>query len=127
MSSPKKYLLPDRSSAIGSKSDVEPACRDIVSLVGSTFGVALSDLRATSRKSAATAFARQVAMYLAHVELGLSLSTVAAQFYRDRTTVAYACRRIEDRRDDAAFDKTLMCLTEAMAARRQGFEATSTK
>jgi Bacterial dnaA protein helix-turn-helix len=57
-----------------------------------------------SRCRAPVALARQIAMYLMHVELGLSLADVARFFDRDRTTVAYACARIEDRRDIRAFD-----------------------
>ena len=43
-------------------------------------------------------------MYLAHVAYGLTLTQVGILFGRDRTTVAYACRIIEDRRDDCVFD-----------------------
>jgi chromosomal replication initiation ATPase DnaA len=46
-------------------------------------------------------------MYLAHVACGLSLTEVGRLFARDRTTVAHACGLIEDRRDDAAFDRAL--------------------
>jgi hypothetical protein len=46
-------------------------------------------------------------MYLAHVALGQPLTRVAAGFGRDRSTVAYACRRIEEQRDNAAFDAAL--------------------
>ena len=48
---------------------------------------------------------RQIAMYVCHVALQFSLSEVGQAFNRDRTTVAYACRVIEDRRDDRAFDE----------------------
>jgi hypothetical protein len=55
-------------------------------------------------------------MYLVHVTGGLSLSEVARLFDRDRTTVAHACARIEDRRDDAAFDRCLDFLQLGLAA-----------
>ncbi len=103
------------------------ACRQIESLVGSAFSVPLHDLRAASRGPATTAFARQVAMYLAHVELGLSLSLVAAQFGRDRTTVSHACGRVEDRRDDPAVDTALFCLTAAIAKHQKEFGAVAAK
>lgn len=48
--------------------------------------------------------ARQIAMYLTHVGLGMSLARVAAGFDRDRSTVAHACHRIEEMRDDTDFD-----------------------
>ncbi|MTH97287.1 helix-turn-helix domain-containing protein [Roseibium sp. RKSG952] len=47
---------------------------------------------------------RQLLMYLAHVEFGLSLADVARRYKKDRSTAHYACRRIEDRRDDPCFD-----------------------
>ena len=48
---------------------------------------------------------RQVAMYLCYTGFELSLARVAAAFDRDRSTVSYACHRIEDRRDEPAFDR----------------------
>jgi chromosomal replication initiation ATPase DnaA len=49
-------------------------------------------------------------MYLAHVTFGLSFSEIGTLFDRDRTTVAHACRVIEDLRDDPAMDKALAIL-----------------
>lgn len=60
-----------------------------------------------SRCQADTARARQVAMYLAHVSKGISLTAIGTAFGRDRTTVSYACSLIEDLRDDTAFDAEL--------------------
>ncbi|MGZ3621436.1 MAG: helix-turn-helix domain-containing protein [Candidatus Binataceae bacterium] len=68
------------------------------------FGVPPDELRARSRCSAQVAFARQSAMYLAHVVLGLNYREVGELFRRDRTTAAHACRRVEDRRDDREID-----------------------
>ncbi|WP_371877960.1 helix-turn-helix domain-containing protein [Shinella zoogloeoides] len=51
-----------------------------------------------------TCHVRQIAMYVSHVVLGLSLSDIGAAFGRDRTTVSHACNVVEDRRDDASFD-----------------------
>ena len=64
--------------------------------------------------------ARHVSMYLAHVACRMSLSDVGRLYARDRTTVAYACASIEDRRDDPKFDRALELLEWAvpvMAAR----------
>jgi hypothetical protein len=66
-----------------------------------------TDLWSITRGRPAEAFARQVAMYLAHVSCGLTLTEVGQFFGRDRTTVAHACAVIEDRRDEAAFDHAL--------------------
>jgi hypothetical protein len=47
---------------------------------------------------------RQIAMYVCHVSLQVSLSDIGQAFGRDRTTVGHACHVVEDRRDDPAFD-----------------------
>ncbi|MDH4981281.1 helix-turn-helix domain-containing protein [Hyphomicrobium sp. D-2] len=80
------------------------------------FGVSESELRRASRGRANVALARQVAMYLAHVGCGLSLTEAGRLFERDRTTVAHACGVIEDRRDDPLFDRALDLLEWAMPA-----------
>ena len=59
-------------------------------------------LRRDNRR--ATCHVRQIAMYVCHVVLRLSLSDIGAAFGRDRTTVGHACHVVEDRRDDPAFD-----------------------
>jgi chromosomal replication initiation ATPase DnaA len=56
------------------------------------------------RGSQRVAFARQSAMYLAHVGFGLSFEAIGRAFGRDRTTVGHACRIVEDGRDDIWFD-----------------------
>jgi hypothetical protein len=48
---------------------------------------------------------------------------VGAHFGRDRTTVAHACGRVEDRRDDLMVDTALFCLTGAIAWHRRKFSA----
>jgi hypothetical protein len=68
------------------------------------FGVPPDELRARSRRGARVAFARQSAMYLTHVVLGLNYREVGELFRRDRTTAAHACRCVEDRRDDPTID-----------------------
>ena len=83
------------------------ARRVVERAVAIAFAVPLRELRATTRRKARIAFARQVAMYLVHVAYGLTLTQVGTLFGRDRTTVAHACTIIEDRRDDLAFDVLL--------------------
>jgi hypothetical protein len=82
------------------------------------FAVPVGELQATTRRSAYVAFARQSAMYLAHVAFGVNLSAVGRAFGRDRTTAAYACRAIEDRRDDPAVEHVLASLEGACRALR---------
>jgi hypothetical protein len=66
----------------------------------------------------AAAFARQIAMYLAHVGFGLSMAEIGRAFGRDRTTVVHACHLIEDRRDEVRFDHLLDHLEQAAIALR---------
>lgn len=101
----------DRRPNLGS-----PVARDVIEqAVAAVFGVQLGELRARTRRKARTALARQVAMYLAHVTCGLSLTEVGILFGRDRTTVGHACGIIEDRRDDPSFDRSLEHLERAIA------------
>jgi chromosomal replication initiation ATPase DnaA len=67
-----------------------------------------------SRCRLPAARARQLAMYLAHVVHGQSLTSIAEVFQRDRTTVSYACGVIEDLRDDPAFDAEVTRLEELL-------------
>lgn len=84
--------------------------RIIEGAIGDIFGVPKADLSKPSRGKARVALARQVAMYVAHVSCGLSLTHVGLIFARDRTTVAHACAVVEDKRDDRIFDSALELL-----------------
>lgn len=84
--------------------------------VAAVFEVDVHDLRASTRGSPRAAFARQVAMYLAHVVCGLSLTEVGSLFARDRTTVSHACSVVEDRRDDPELDGRVEHLGRAVAS-----------
>ena len=90
--------------------------RAIDPAVAVVFEVDIHDLCAATRRSPRTAFARQVAMYLAHVVCGLSLTEVGTLFGRDRTTVAHACEVVEDRRDDPELDGRLEHLERAVVS-----------
>ena len=68
--------------------------------------------RRDSRRSAC--HVRQIAMYVCHVVLRLSLSDIGTAFGRDRTTVGYTCNVVEDRRDDAAFDAFVSAIERAV-------------
>ena len=86
----------------------------VESVITAAFAVPTYQLRATTRGTAPIAFARQSAMYLAHVALGLSYTDVGRTFGRDRTTAAHACRRVEDRREDPRIDAMLAALEQAL-------------
>lgn len=59
---------------------------------------------------------RQIAMYVCHVVLQMSLTDIGLAFGRDRTTVGHACKVIEDRRDDQAYDEFVSAIERVTAA-----------
>ena len=93
----------------------------LLEIVALIYDVKLSQLVSPTRGRKNIAFARQVAMYLAHTGGGLSLSAVGRLFERDRTTVAHACALVEDGRDDPLFDRTLGHIESAMACQMNMF------
>jgi chromosomal replication initiation ATPase DnaA len=103
------------------------ACELVAEAVAATFAIPLGELCATTRRQAAAAFARQSAMYLAHVVFGLTLTEVGRAFGRDRTTAAYACGRVENRRDDPAFDAILDALECACGSLRPSLSGRSAR
>lgn len=87
----------------------------VLSLVSEHTHVSTDLLLRDTRCQAPIAHSRQMAMYLMHTFLGRTLSAVGRYFGRDRTTIAHACGRIEDRRDDFGFDAELAALEERLA------------
>ena len=79
--------------------------RMLAEVVGVALGIDPDRLTRTERGDARTAFARHVAIYLACTRLGLSFTEAGRLFGRDRTTASYACRRVEERRDEAWTDQ----------------------
>jgi hypothetical protein len=98
---------PRRRRQASVRREIARPCWLIGEAVALAFAVPADELRAPSRRTAGVAFARQSAMYLAHVALGLNCNTVGRMFRRDRTTVAYACQLVEQRRDDPDIDRLL--------------------
>ncbi len=90
--------------------------RLLAGLASYALGVPEDDVTARTRSNQAAARARKIAMYLAHVGLGMSLARVALVFGRDRSTVAIACRQIEDDREDLAFDAWISRLEAVVQA-----------
>lgn len=108
------HILPQGRRARPRKAPARRAeahlCRLLETAVAASFAVPRASLRARSRCRADVAFARQAAMYLAHVAFGLSYSATGRLFGRDRTTAAHACRLVEERRDDPGTDRLLHTL-----------------
>ncbi|WP_417407868.1 helix-turn-helix domain-containing protein [Hoeflea sp.] len=81
-------------------------CRITWRLVAELFAAACErDLPEGAARRRPRCHMRQIAMYLSHVVLSLPYQSIATAFGRDRTTVMHACAVVEDRRDDAAYDR----------------------
>lgn len=91
--------------------------REAMEIASEACNVSLDEMKAPRRKRAKVSFARQLAMYLCHVVGQMSLSDISTLFGRDRTTVAYACHIIEDRRDSPFFNAQLEYMETAMRDR----------
>lgn len=94
-------------------------CKLAALLAAAAFAVPFAELVAASRRPPHVAFARQAAMYLAHVSFGIGYSEVGRAFGRDRTTAAHACRLVEERRDDPGIDALLASLESACGRLRR--------
>lgn len=110
-------LTATRRGSAGAQ-NLRTICDAIEAAVAASFAVPLAHLQAKTRGAFLVAFARQSAMYLAHVTFGFNYTEVGRGFGRDRTTAAYACRLIEERRDDPAVDAVLAALETACRALR---------
>lgn len=82
-------------------------CRLALAIAAAAFDVAPEAISAPRRGEADVAAARHVAIYLAHVVYQAPMRAVGEAFGRDRTSVAHALRRIEDRRDEPDFDRRM--------------------
>lgn len=81
-------------------------CRVTWRLVAELFAAACDrDLPEGAARRRPRCHMRQIAMYLSHVVLSVPYQTIATAFGRDRTTVMHACSVVEDRRDDAGYDR----------------------
>ena len=98
-------------------------CDAVALATAAAFAVPVGELIAATRGTPYAAFARQSAMYLAHVTFHLTYAEVGRAFGRDRTTAAYACQLIEERRDDPAVDAVLGSLESACSALRRRLSA----
>jgi chromosomal replication initiation ATPase DnaA len=86
-----------------------------VAMVAGALDVTVEEVMGDARAARAV-LARQVAMYVAAVGFGMSYGRVAAAIGRDRSTVAHACKLVEDRREDAQFDRWIDALEMTAAA-----------
>ena len=89
-------------------------CEGMIDITAALFNVSSKEMRKPGRSSLGVSRVRQVAMYVAHVVLRLSMTDIGRAFGRDRTTVLYACHLVEDLRDDTDFDR-IITMTERVA------------
>jgi len=91
-------------------------CEGMTDLTAALFHISSKELRRPGRAAAGVARARQIAMYVAHVALGLSMNEIGRGFGRDRTTVSHACHRVEDLRDEIEFDRIVHTVEQVAQA-----------
>ena len=114
------FVLPAPGISSATPFTPERTCHWVAFCVARDFRLDMLALFAPTRGPPRAAFARQVAMYLAHTGFELSLETISRVFDRDRTTVSHACHLVEDGRDDIWLD----CRLEALELFcRSGLEA----
>lgn len=96
----RKVTLPGRRKVLGLRS----ACNAVRMVAGEI--LALTGPRTAFERDQRflSGHVQQIAMYVCHVALSLPMSDIAQGFGRDRSTVGHACAKVEDRRDDRAFD-----------------------
>ena len=99
-------------------------CEAMIDICAALYNVSSKELRQVGRTGTGVARVRQIAMYVTHVTLGITMQEVGRGFARDRTTVRHACHLIEDLRDDEDFDRAVMTTERvALAAFRGRLEA----
>ncbi len=80
---------------------------EIIFQVSKTFNVSEKDI-ISKRKTAAIAFARQVAMYITRETTELSYKAIGESFGKDHATVLYNVQKIEEHLKNNPFDKELV-------------------
>lgn len=98
---------------------VRLSCQLARDVAGAMLAVPADEI-ARSTRAQTVSEARHIGMYIAHVVFQLPFRAVAEGFQRHRSTVSYAVRQIEERRDDGGFDALLTRHElQAAALRRQ--------
>lgn len=96
----RKVTLPGHRRCLGLRS----ACNAVRLVAGEMLTLTSPKTGFERDRRFAISHVQQIAMYVCHVALQLTMTDIARGFGRDRTTVGYACAKVEDRRDDRAFD-----------------------
>lgn len=96
-------------------------CDAVIDLAAAFFNVCSKQLRRPGRCVQSISRVRQIAMYISHTGLGLTMTDVGKGFCRDRTTVMHACHQIEDLRDNDEFDHIVEQFNRISIAAFSGF------
>jgi chromosomal replication initiation ATPase DnaA len=91
-------------------------CDCTIDLTAALFNVGSRELRRTGRTTLGICRVRQIAMYVSHVALGLSMNDIGRGFNRDRTTVLHACHLVEDLREDKDFERVVQTTERVVVA-----------
>ncbi len=94
-----------RLFAQSKEADISTMATLICQLVAVSFALDAADLLSSERGTAKTARARHIAIYLLHTSLSMKQSEIADLFSRDRTTIGYSCKKVEDMREMPSFEK----------------------
>jgi chromosomal replication initiation ATPase DnaA len=87
---------------------IEARARQVVMQVAGALGLTADGILRSAAHREATG--RRIVIYVLHSSCGLSLGQIAIALRLDRSTVASACRAIEDRRDNLKFDTWMTAL-----------------
>ncbi|MDQ0319577.1 hypothetical protein QO002_001715 [Pararhizobium capsulatum DSM 1112] len=119
----KSHALPDAALSpvdAGSLSPVPVSvhmrCRIVRQLTAEMVMLVSERVQLRRDRRRASCHIRQIAMYICHVVLQLSLTDIGIAFGRDRTTVGHACNVVEDRRDDKAYDEFLAAIERVVVS-----------
>lgn len=94
----------------------DPRARLVADVLSYATGVAAVDILGRDRGNVGIARLRHVAMYLFSTVYSVGANNTAHVFGRDRSTVLYGMRKVEDAREAPAFDQWLGSLEAALIA-----------
>ncbi len=112
----RRAALAPAFSKLNRTERIVAVCDAVIDIAAALFNVSGRELRHPGRSPLGVARVRQIAMYVTHVTLRMSMRDVGDGFGRDRTTVLYACHQVEDMRDDEDFDQVVVLLERIVRA-----------
>ncbi len=94
----------------------DPRARLVADVLAYATGVAAVDILGRERGNVGVARLRHVAMYLFSTVYSVAANNTAHVFGRDRSTVHYGMRKVEEAREAPAFDAWISSLEAALIA-----------